>query len=328
MIFVFGCGVLAMAGCSEQPVAVVNNDRVTETEFLSRLKELYGKRVLADMIDRQIIEDAFAQAGLQISEEELGAELQKLEARFPTPEAFDQELARSGSTRADLQKDLEFSMKLEKLRTKDVEVTEQRLKEWWDSHPGLYDKPLRVKVREIVTMSRTHAEEVLAALREPGASFAAVVNQQSVAPSRQYGGEHPLTPIDQLWPQELRNATKTAAVGDIVGPIETDGGWYIVEIEEHKPPEKATLETAREQVIQHYKGANAPALEATVKQLRQEALVKIVVPDFQDLSQLYAGPQQLPEYGEGRQQPEERPAEETPSTEESETPQPAEGASD
>ena len=177
-------------------------------------------------------------------------------------------------------------------------------------------------------MSRKHAEDALAALGEPGASFAAVVNQQSVAPSRQYGGQHPLRPIDDLWPMELRNATKAAAVGDIVGPIETDQGWYIVEVEERKPAEKATFETAREQVIQEYKGARAPAPEALIMQLRQEALVKIVDPDFQELSELYAGPQQLPEFGEERQQPEEAPIDETTPTGQPETPQPAESEGD
>ncbi len=328
LFFLFVCALGVVVGCGERPVAVVNTHRVTETEFISRLKELSGKQVLADIIDRQIIEDAFVKAGLQISEEEVGVELQKMQDRFPTPEAFDQELARAGSTREDLQKNLEFSMKVEKLRTKDVEVTEEKLQQFYQEYRARYDKPLRVNIREIVTMSRKHAEDALAALREPGASFAAVIEQQSVAPSRQYGGQRPLTPIDDLWPMELRNASKTAAVGDIVGPIETDQGWYIVEIEERKPAEKATFETAREQVVQEYKGARAPSPEALVMQLRQEALVKIVVPDFQELSQLYAGPQQLPEFGEGSEQREGTPAEETIPTEESETPQPAESEGD
>ncbi len=337
LFFVFACALGAVVGCGERPVAVVNNQRVTETEFMSRLKEVFGKQVLAEMIDRQVIEDAFDKAGLELAEEEIGAELQKMQADFPSRDAFVQYLDSRGITAQELRDKLELNMKVEMLATKDIPVTDEKLMAYYEQHKARYDKPLRVTLKELVTISNKHAEEAGAALQQEGASFSNVVSQYSIVPSRQYGGQRRETAIKELYPMELREAARTTPVGEVVGPIETDGGWYIILIEDRKAAEKATFESAKPQVTKEYKRANASPMDKLLKQLREQAVVKIVIPEFQELSELYAGPQELPEFGEESEQPESlvpetapsaAPAPSAPPTEEPETPQPTESEGD
>ena len=68
------------------------------------------------------------------------------------------------------------------------------------------------------------------------------------------------------------------------------------------PAETATFESVKEQVTEEFKGSKAVPLEMLLTQLRQEAVVKIVAPEYSELADNYAGPQELPEFG-GQQSP-------------------------
>jgi len=304
VIFIFGCILIIIVGCGEKPVAVINGDRITETEFVGKLKETAGKQILQQMIDRQIIQDAFAKAGLQLSEEDIASRIQEMQSQAPSPEAFQEYLAASGVTIEGLRENLELQMKVMMLATKDVVVTEEQLKQFYEEHKDRYDKPLRVKMSEILTPGKQQAEQALAALKKEGVSFADVAGQFSVSPAtRQYGGQRPVTPIDQVFPMELREAVREAQAGDIVGPIETAQGWYVLQVDERLPAEQATFESAKEQVTEDFKGSRAVPPQQLLKQLRQQAVVKIVAPEYSELADAYAGPQELPEFGEEQAPP-------------------------
>jgi len=302
-IFVFGCILIVIAGCGEKPVAVVNGNRITEKEFVGKLKETIGERVLQQMIDRQIVEDAFQKAGLKLSEQDIAASIQEMQSRAPSPAAFEEYLAARGVTLEDLRNDLQLQMKVEMLATKDVVVTEEQLKNFYKEHKDRYNKPLRVKMSEIVTPGKQQAQQALEALKKASASFADVAGQFSISPAtRQYGGQRPITPIDQIFPMELRQVVSGAKEGELLGPIETQQGWYVLQIDQRLPAETATFESAKDQITKDFKGTKAVSIDSLLKRLRQEAVVKIVAPEYSKLASNYAGPEQLPEFG-GQQSP-------------------------
>jgi len=304
MLFIFGCILMVISGCDEKPVAVVNGGRITEKEFTGKLKDAAGQQVLQQMIDRQIIQDAFVKAGLKLSEEDIAGRIEEIQSRAPSPEVFQEYLTTRGITLEKLREDLELQMKVEMLATKDVQVTDEQLKKFYEQYKQRYDKPLRVKLREILTPGKQQAQQALEALNKEGASFAAVAQQFSVSPAtRQYGGQRPATPIDQIFPMELRDVVSGAEEGEILGPLETQQGWYVLQVDERLPAEQATFESAKEQVTKEFKGSKAVPLDKLLKQLRQEAVVKIVAPEFSELASNYTGPQELPEFGEQQSPP-------------------------
>ncbi len=320
LLFIFVGTLLAGAGCQEKPVAIVNGGRITEKEFIVRMKETGGEGVLQEMIDRKIIEDAFVKAGLQLSAEEVTVELQKIQNRYPSPEVFNNELVARGLSLAELQDSIEYALKREKLATKDVQVTEEKLEAFYQQNKGRYDKPLRVKIKEIVAMGKQPAEEAVAALRKEGASFAAVANQYSVSVSRESGGQLREMPISQVQPLELQEPAATAEVGSIVGPIETERGWYVIQIDDRKAAEKSTLESVREEVTREFKGSEALRFDKLLEQLRQQAVVKIVDPEYQEMNKVYIGPQDLPDFGDEARKP-QAPAQPATPAEQSEAPE-------
>ncbi len=297
---------VVVGGCGQKPVGVVNGERISEAEFMARLKKAAGEQILRTMVDRELVEQEFAASGLQVAEGETSKRLAELQGRFPTPEAFAEFLDSRGTTVEELEEELEFNMKLEMLASKDVAVSEKGIREFYEQYSDRYDKPLRVVIREIVLSSKEEAEKVAKEAKGAEADFAALATQYSLSPgTRQYGGKRPETPIGQLYPEELRWAAQDVKVGEVSEPINADEQWYVIKVEERKAAEKGTFEKVKEQVTEDYKRAQAEPVDQLVNRLRQKAVVSIVAPEFQGLNELYQAPEDIPAFGPEEESPTE-----------------------
>jgi len=287
-----------LGGCGQQPVALVNGQKITRTEFITRLKKAAGKAVLADLIFRRLVEDEFQKAGLQLTDQEVNERLSELKKEFPNEEAFQQWVQSIGMTPQELTSELRYQLKLEKLRTKDVKFTEADLKRFFKDHREHYDKPERVIVSQIVVGSKSEAEKVRAELKKPGANFGALARQYSIDPMfRSRGGRLPEMPLRQLMPPEVQAAVAKMKVGDISQPIKVDQNWYIVKLEDRKPAEKATFEKVRKQVERDYRMMRATPKETLYRNLAQSAVVQVLDPDLAEVQEMFVPKGKLPEFG-------------------------------
>jgi len=289
---------VAVGGCGEKPIAVVNGERINESEFISKLKKTQGKRLLQAMIDRALVNQEFEKLGLSVPAQEIEERIAELEGRFPTPEAFQEFLSSQRMTLKELRDELLFGAKLELLATRDVKVTEEGLKDFFSQYHQRYDKPLRVTIREIVVSSKADAEKVLKELKKPDVDFGAMAKQYSVSPAtRAQGGKRPETPVSMLYPRELQGPSQNLEVGEISAPIAADQQWYIIKVEERKAAEKATLEKVKEDVTRDYKRSQGEPVDQLVTRLREKAVVSVVDPDLQELNELYQAEAKLPTFG-------------------------------
>ena len=65
-----------------QVMAVVNGEQITRTELGRECIRRYGEEVLESMVNRQLIADACAQQGIQITDADVSAEIDKVARRF------------------------------------------------------------------------------------------------------------------------------------------------------------------------------------------------------------------------------------------------------
>ncbi len=290
---------LFVAGCGQQPVAIVNGQKITRQEFIDRLKQVAGKQVLTDLIQRKLLEDAIAQAGITVSEKEVQEQLDEIRRRFPSPEAFQEALAARGYKSVDeYKKDIEFGLKLEKLLTKDVKYTEADLKKFFERNRELFDKPERVVFSQIVVSSKEEADKIYKELQKPGANFAALARLHSIdAMTREHGGRFPEMPIDNVMPPEVRAALRKMKVGEISKPIQVLGNWYIVKLEDRKPAEKAVFEKVKREVERAYKARLAKNPGDLLRELVNKAVVQVLDPDLADVQKQFMPKGKLPSFG-------------------------------
>jgi len=309
----FLAALVLMGGCGQQPVAVVNGQKIAKAEFMNRLKKAAGPQVLTDLILRALVEDAFARSGLQLPEQEVQERLKEVQAEFPSPEAFNEWLTSRAITLDDLQKELAFQIKLERLRSKDVKYSEADLKKFFQENRKFFDKPERVVVSQIVVSSKQEADKIYQDLQKPGANFAAMARQYSIdAMFRQFGGRLPEMPTDRLMPPEVQAVVRGMQPGRISQPIKVGESYYIVKLEARKPAEKAVFEKVRNEVERQFRLRNAKPVEALLKELADQASVQVLDPELAEVQKQFLPKTKLPTFGgegpgqeqrQGQQQP-------------------------
>ena len=120
---------------------------------------------------------------------------------------------------------------------------------------GLYQEQLKLskqseeyRARQILVASQADGEAVRKLLAS-GASFDALAMERSSdAATRFNGGDLGYFTVDVM-PDAYGAALKTAKVGDIVGPFQTEGGWAVLRVEDKRLEAPITLETARPQIV-------------------------------------------------------------------------------
>ena len=297
---VLGAVFTTLCGCGKQPVAIVNGSKITQAEFVDRLEKASGHEVLADMINRELLEKAFASSGLQITAKEVDDEIAKIQSQFPDAAAFQQFLTSRGATLDDVKKDITFNLKLEKLCTQGVQATDQELQAFFTKYQKRYDKPDRVTISEIVVATPEDAQQVKAAVAKQGADFAALAKQYSVSPAtRDKGGMRPETPANQIMPQALQPVVAKLQVGQVSDPVPAEGGqYYILKLDKRTPAEKADYNTVKADVERDYKRSKAKAPDQLLSELREKAAVTIVSTRYQDLAEVFRPKTKLPTFGE------------------------------
>jgi len=273
-----------------RPVVTVNGRAVTRAELYRRLEETGGERVLADLMARCLIEDAFATAGLKLGEDEVNAAVAQVKAQAPNEAQWQAFLAQQGMTEADLRGFLTLNLRVKRLAEKDVDASEAAVRRFFDEHPEQFGRPETVVLSEIVVRDEAKARRVRALIKTP-ADFARLAREQSVAvETREQGGVRPEEVLAGLQPEALREAVAALAVGRVSQPVQTADGWRLVKLDQRHPAETADFAPVREQVREMYLATQAKPVQALIEELGRAAQIKIMDPRYQGLSQMFAGP--------------------------------------
>ncbi|MFP4250282.1 MAG: peptidyl-prolyl cis-trans isomerase [Armatimonadota bacterium] len=292
--------VLTISGCGNSPVATVGGVKITEQEVDERLVQAFGEQVLQSMIDRELLQRAAEERGIEVTEEKMAEAIEEMKAQYPTEEAFQQELARNNMSEEEWLEEVRIMVLARELALHGVDPTEEELREFYEENRESFGEPAMVSMSEIVVTSESEAQEVLAELEGGDASFADLASRYSLAGSREAGGERPPVPIEQISQPEIREVAENLPVGEVSDPIEAGGSWVILRIRDRTQAREASFEEDREEIEEGYKRANANSLEEILQEQVEDVNINIIDPRFQGLSEHYtATPDEIPEFGAG-----------------------------
>ncbi|MGC9319629.1 MAG: foldase protein PrsA [Armatimonadota bacterium] len=313
--------VIAMGGCGNNPVAVVDGVKITEAEFRERLVKTYGQDMLREMIDQELLRQAAEDAGIEVTEEELDEEIANFKQQFPSEEEFNQWLAGNDLSQEEWRDRMRLILTTRKLALKDVDVSDEKLKQFFEQNRERYDRPATVALSEIVVDSRETAEEVLQQLKQGEASFEDLARRYSLAThSRNQGGERPEMAIERIPIDPIREAAETLPVGEVSEPIDTDGQYYIIKVRDRQPAREASWPEDRERVLEDYKASQAKPPQEILQEQVKKTKVNVLDPRFNELNEAYTPvPTEVPQFGAEEQgaptaAPSEQPAAPTNST--------------
>jgi foldase protein PrsA len=289
---------LTVAGCGNNPVATVDGVKITETELNERLVQTYGEQVLRSMIDRELLKEAAAERGIEVTEEDMTEAIEEQKAQYETEERFQQFLAANNLSEEEWKDEVRVMVMARKLALHGVDPSEEELQQFFQENQERFNQPATVAMSEIVVSSQEEAQEVIQDLASTDASFADLASRYSLAGSRQAGGERPPVPINQINQPEIREVAQNLPVGEVSEPIEVGGSWLLLKVRDRTEAREASFETDRERIEEQYRMANANSLEDILKQQMEQTNINIVDPRFQGLNEVYSTmPDEIPQFG-------------------------------
>ena len=193
---------------------------------------------------------------------------------FPTEKAYKTYLKTSGMTEADIL----FRVKLNELQTKltqDVtedakKVSDADVQEYYEKNQKRFAQPERRDLLIVLTKTEAKAEAAKQAL-ESGQPWKQVVKQYSIDETTKAQGGKLAAVAKGQQDKALEDAVFAASKGEVQGPVKTQFGWYVFEVEKITPASQQSLEQSRDTIKNLLRSQRQQkTLDAFIKDFREE----------------------------------------------------------
>ncbi len=153
-------------------------------------------------------------------------------------------------------------------------IGDDAVKAQYDEQVRLSKQQEEIHTRIILVKTKPDADALMKAL-QGGAQFEVVAMEKSTDQATRFNGGDMGYISTDIMPQAYKDVLSTAKAGDTVGPVQTEGGWAILRVEDRRPEQMPTLEDERP-IIMRYLIYNQVA--GLLKNLRDGAKVEMLIP--------------------------------------------------
>lgn len=247
--------IVTLSEFEARQLAAVQSARVPETEVESFLRQNNAK-LLDEAMEELLLVDRAATLGLKLRPEYLDQVIDdiKKEQKIETEEEFEAQLKREGLTKDALRKNIERSVIVRQVRSRDVDpkaqVTEAEVRaEYERRKESDFTKKATVHLMEIVVKgdkARAEAADIVARLKK-GEDFETLAREHSASASKAVGGD-----LGRVEPADLSSALSTAIAdlrpGEVSAPVEIAGSFWILKVRERMTDEVTAFDQVKERI--------------------------------------------------------------------------------
>ncbi|KAB8126412.1 protein secretion protein [Gracilibacillus oryzae] len=227
------------------PLATINGEEINRNDVSQRLMDQYGEQTLIDLVNEKVVFSLAEKNNLVIEDKIMERELSRLLVMqgLVAKQEMDQ-------LKKDWKRQIEYRYYLQQLLTKDMEISDSEVKQYYDTYKRQYNFEQRIQLSHIVTPSLEKAEEVLAELNS-GESFAAAAKEYSIDESSVDGGYLGFYSETSSFipPEYFQQATQLES-GSFSNAFETSQGIAIIFVHQILPSITFTYEEAFHEVKQ------------------------------------------------------------------------------
>jgi foldase protein PrsA len=178
---------------------------------------------------------------------------------FPKPADFQNFLKTSGLTMADVRFQVNFNSLYTKLRTKAVKdakkVTSKDIAAFYKKNKARLGTPLTRDLRVVLTRDKATADKAKAALQR-GDRWTTVVKKYSIDPATKSTGGVLSGLSKGQQEKSFDEAIFAAPKGQLQGPVKTQFGYYVFQVQKETPASQQTLKQATPAIRQQLDAQN------------------------------------------------------------------------
>lgn len=262
-------------------IATVGDKTVTLGEFYAYARAYYGIGILNQMLEEAVVAMEAERLDIEVTEEEIQRELLKMQQGYESEADFYRTMKEQlGMDREALERDIRYTLMLEKITTYGIEITDEELQEFLAQHPEEAMAGTRLHIQQIVVGSAKEAEEVKKQLEQgvPFEDLAAAYSDDSLFPNGDLGW---VDWNDPFLPEELMEQARQMEEGEISPVIALpDQTYAFIKLQGKKdlsPEERALrMESLRKELAL----SRAPSMQDVLADLKRRYNVTVVDPDF------------------------------------------------
>jgi parvulin-like peptidyl-prolyl isomerase len=222
------------------------------------------QQIMPQLVGIEIAKTYAQEKGITVSDAEVDRELTKIKKQvgqqarasgqdLSNQEAYEQALKQNDITEDQLRKDIRENLPIQEVQKRvagDAQPSEEEVQKFYDENKAAqFTNPAQRCMRHILFNKdqKEKAEEVKEQLQN-GGDFAELAKENSQDPgSAEQGGDLGCLGKGETVP-EFEKAAFSAEQGEIVGPVETEFGYHLIEVTEVRSEETRTLEEVEPQI--------------------------------------------------------------------------------
>lgn len=231
----------------EEVVATVGGNEIEQGTLYEQMVRINGPEALDILISNEIVRQEAEEADIEITDEEIAAELAEYEEQYGGAEGLTAAIEGSGLAMEDFEEEMEIFLKIEKLIGPEIDINDEAVASYFKENKEALGQTATVEASHILTETKEEAEEVAQKLAD-GGDFAELAAEYSVDPgTAENGGE-----LGSFGPGEMTPAFEEAAFAldpdEISEPVETEFGYHVIKVTDKTEAVEASLEDSQEQI--------------------------------------------------------------------------------
>lgn len=291
----------------DDKIAVVNGSAIPRAEFdrqlegaQRRIMMMRGarggsdvsdlkKKTLDGLIERELLYQASQEKGIVVDEVEINKRLGTMKTRFPGQAEFDNALSQMALTEEMVKDQLRQGLAVEGLVeeqiVKNVTISDEEIKAYYDDNPDSFKKPEQVQASHILIKFPPEADDAQKAevrkeieqIQEKlqnGEDFAALAKEFSKCPSSAKGGDLGSFGRGQMV-KPFEDAAFTLEPGKTSDVVETRFGYHLIKVADRQPESTVPFEEVKEGLIRFLKQTKIQeGISEYVGELRKTAKIE------------------------------------------------------
>lgn len=227
IIFVIKPLITSKSVIGEETAARVGSKDISREAWINELEKRYGEDVLEEMVDKEVVKQAAEKYKVKISNKEVNRELKMMKTMYG---AAGQTLNKSTDQ---LRQEVQSSLLLEKLLTKDVSVSGAVMEKYYDDNKDIYRIPTTYHISHITTSTKKQAEKIRRELAK-GVSFEVLAMEKSLDEftANQGGDMGYISQDNEQVPKEYIEVAEKLQVNKWSEAVKTEDGWAVLYLHE------------------------------------------------------------------------------------------------
>jgi foldase protein PrsA len=245
------------------PKPAKGQPETTDKQLKDQCKQEYNAlrdQVMTLLTRFEWIEGEAKERGVKITDAEVkkNFETQKKQS-FPKEADYQKFLKDNGQTEQDILQRVRLDMLSNKIRDEILKgkdkVTDAQIKDFYEKNKERFAQPERRDLRLVLAKTEAKANQAKAAL-ESGQKWPAVAKKYSIdEASKAQGGKQEGATKDQF-DKAVAEGIFSAKKGQLTGPVKSQFGYYVFEVEKITKASQQTLDQAKETIRQTLQSTN------------------------------------------------------------------------